>query len=281
MVEVVIVPAVNRIMQFRRRGAEVSFWEKHELRGKAPAWAEGNWMNFGGDKSWPAPQSDWPKVAKSGWPPPSGFDSMPAEAKITGRFSVELIGAVDPHYGLRSRRLISLTPGAAQMHVTTIFEKITGEALKVGVWTITQMNDPVREFMSALHLLRGPSTKMDTSCNRKICHKTLRVEAGLISLSRAPKLHCKIGAFAPTLLWQGSKELLRIDSVLFPGREYPDQGSSAEIYTNPDSDPYVELEMLGPLSVLKVGEKSEMKTIYTLLPLSKLPSVLKEMRSRN
>jgi hypothetical protein len=47
--------------------------------------------------------------------------------------------------------------------------------------------------------------------------------------------------------------------------EYPDDGCSAEIYTNPDPLPYVELEMLGPLTKLVLGDKITRTSSYTLL----------------
>ena len=47
--------------------------------------------------------------------------------------------------------------------------------------------------------------------------------------------------------------------------EYPDGGSSAEIYTNPDPLPYVELEMLSPLATMKRGAVIEWANTYTLL----------------
>lgn len=277
LIEAVIVPAVNRIMQLRRPGAEGVFWEKTELKGKAPVWVEGNWMNFGGDKAWPAPQSDWPQVAKSGWPPPLGFDSMPAAAIIKGQ-TIELVGAVDPHYGICVRRLVTLAPRAARMRVTTTFEKVSGEPLKVGVWTITQLKDPERVFVPVKP--GRPGHKEGYVNQSKDLPQDLRIADGLISLSRSPTLYCKIGAFSPTLLWQGAAELLRIDSELFPRDEYPDQGSSAEVYTNPDPDAYVELEMLGPLSVLKIGEKSQLTTTYTLMPRSQLSVVMKQLKSQ-
>ncbi|MEJ7619104.1 MAG: DUF4380 domain-containing protein [Pyrinomonadaceae bacterium] len=277
LIEAVIVPAVNRIMQFRRPGAAGVFWEMAVLEVKAPAWVEEKWMNFGGDKAWPAPQSDWPRIAKSAWPPPTGFDSMPAMASVSGH-TIELVGAVDPHYGIRARRLITLAPRAAQMRVTTVFEKVSGEAVKIGVWTITQLKDPERVYVP---VKPGRPGHLEGYVNQsKDLPPDLRVADGFVSLSRSPTLRCKIGAFSPTLLWQGAEELLKIDSELHPRGEYPDQGSSAEVYTNPDPDAYVELEMLGPLSVLKIGQKSRLTTTYTLLPRSQLSFVMKQLKSQ-
>ena len=63
----------------------------------------------------------------------------------------------------------------------------------------------------------------------------------------------------------GKKFALRIDSARIDGRDYPDNGSSAEVYTNPNPLTYVELERLGPLAVMKVGDKRSATNKYTLL----------------
>jgi hypothetical protein len=69
LVEAIIVPEVGRIMQFRMAGETGPFWENSQILGGAPSPNIWNQFpgSFGGDKSWPAPQSLW------GWPPPRGF----------------------------------------------------------------------------------------------------------------------------------------------------------------------------------------------------------------
>jgi len=50
-----------------------------------------------------------------------------------------------------------------------------------------------------------------------------------------------------------------------PASAYPDNGCNTEIYTNPGTNaPYVELESLGPLYLLPVGQQREFVTTYTL-----------------
>jgi hypothetical protein len=66
------------------------------------------------------------------------------------------------------------------------------------------------------------------------------------------------------LIWVGEKEGLKIECPRNPKGEYPDEGSSAEVYTNPDPNAYVELELLAPLHTLNPGSEIEQKSIYTL-----------------
>src|SRR5437867_10677826 len=117
-VEAVIVPAIGRVMQFRFAGEEDGpFWENRALDGIKPEPESKEWSNFGGDKTWPAPQSDWPKLTPRAWPPPVAFDSLPVQATVDG-FVVKLISAVDRHYGIRAYREISLALDRPVMTIT-------------------------------------------------------------------------------------------------------------------------------------------------------------------
>jgi len=196
---------------------------------------------------------------------------MPVEAKIE-RDQVVLISPVDPQYGIRIVRRVFLGPHVDQMSISTRYEKVSGEPKKVGVWTITQLHEPAALFApvpgpsifaAGFHPLGKeppPSLKLlDTADPR------LR----LVSLSRDPKSAHKIGLESGSLLWVGEKLMLKIDLPRLRRAEYPDGGSSAEIYTNPDPLQYIELEMLSPLATMKRGAVIEWANTYTLLHRSR------------
>ena len=259
--EVVIVPEIGRIMQFRFVGEEGPFWENRELDGKKPDPLAKDWGNFGGDKTWPSPQSEWPRHTPRAWPPPQAFDSLAVRAELkTNR--VRLISPVDPHYGIRTVRDIELDPERAALTVVTTYEKVEGTPKKVGVWIITQLRDPVTVYVPL------PAPSRDTNAFHKQSEDLpaeLRVNKGLLSLKRDSKKSTKIGTGAGTMLWVGDRVMLRIDSPRQPDAEYPDQGSSAEVYTNPDPAAYVELETLGPVLNLKVGATIIQSNRYLLI----------------
>jgi hypothetical protein len=84
--EVTVVPEIGRIMQIALRdgdgdGADGPFWS-HPGIGPGLGGDENGWINLGGDKAWPAPQSRWEAIVGKGWPPPRTFDASPFEAKI-------------------------------------------------------------------------------------------------------------------------------------------------------------------------------------------------------
>ena len=263
-VEAVIVPKVGRIMQFRFKGGEATFWENNQVYGKAPNVKSEEWGYFGagGDKTWPAPQSAWEKITGRAWPPPATFDSVPFTAKVN-RHEVTLISPIDPFYGIRVYRKITLEPRKPVMKVTTTYEKVKGKPQNVSVWIVTQLCDPVKVYAALPQPSIFPEGYNKQSENLAA---NLKVNNGLLSLTRDRNKSHKIGSDAGTLLWMGKKVAVRIDSPRVPGASYPDNNSSAEIYTNLDPKAYVEIEFLSPLKTLRVGQKMDLTTTYTLIP---------------
>lgn len=257
--EVIVVPAIGRVMQFRFAGeTEGPFWENRALDGKPVNPTSKDWGNFGGDKTWPAPQSDWPKATPRGWPPPVAFDSMPVETRIEGA-KLRLISPVDPHYGIRTERVITLDPADPKMTIETTYFKTEGEPRKVGVWIITQLSEPE-------DVLLRVSTEKYVKQSGELPLDLKYAQDGF-HLKRSPTKNTKIGTEASTLEWRNKRWSLSIESPRITGAEYPDENSSAEVYTNADPLAYVELEMLGPLKTLKVGDTLSQTNAYILRSL--------------
>ena len=258
------MPAIGRVMQLRMAGAaEGALWENRALDGQGPLLAGDEWINFGGDKSWPAPQSDWARQQGRDWPPPAGFDSSPVVA-VAGERGVVLRSPVDQGFGIQVTRFVELDEELPVMRIRTEFDKVAGDRVKVSVWTITQMQEPELVFIPIQRESRIPGgviRLIETEPER------LRIEGGLLSVARH-RLECtKIGTDATSMLWVGRREVVRIDAEAGAG-EYPDGGCVTQIYTNPDPLPYVELETLGPLVTMNVGERIERTTVYSIAPRS-------------
>ena len=266
-VEAVVVPAIGRIMQFGFVGDEGVFWENRDLDGQSGSWEADKWVNFGGDKTWPAPEADWSKqTRRKEWRPPPAFDSMAVQARLESR-GIVLVSPVDPYYGIQTYRRITLEENQPVMRVTTTYEKVSGKALRVGVWTITQLKDPLGIYVPLASETIFPKRYALLS---QTPPPDMKIASGLISLARDPTASYKIGADSETLLWVGTKHALRVDAPRQRKAEYPDQGSSVEVYTNPDPLQYIELETLGPLQTLKVGERMEHTVTYTLIRRTEL-----------
>jgi hypothetical protein len=267
-VEAIVVPSIGRVMQFKFVGEDSGpFWENRAMDGKHPIPTSKEWGNFGGDKTWPSPQDDWPKVTPRGWPPPVAFDSMPVEAIVEGD-AIRLTSAVDPHYGIRTERVITLGDTDPVMSIKTTYQKVEGEPRKVGVWIITQLGEPdfvfIPTHMGDKYVRQSEETPY-----------ALRVGKSAIALKRHAAKSSKIGTDADSLIWVGPKIAVQIDSAR-TGGEYPDKGSSAEVYTNPNPLTYVELEMLGPLHTMKNGDKISQSNTYRLYRRADLPKHIVE-----
>jgi hypothetical protein len=116
-VEAVVVPAIGRVMQFGFVGEEGVFWENRaldgqEADGQLTVWAAKDWVNFGGDKTWPAPEADWSLfTSRKGWRPPLAFDGWPADAQVSGG-TLTLSTPKDPL--LRDARVSARPPSPAE-----------------------------------------------------------------------------------------------------------------------------------------------------------------------
>jgi hypothetical protein len=148
------------------------------------------------------------------------------------------------------------------MEIATRFEKVQGPQVRVGIWIITQLKDPVSVFVPVPGASLYPEGYNRQSDRLPL---DLRRTGNLLSLLRDPRGSHKIGNDAGALLWIGPRDMLLIRSPRVAGASYPDQGSSAEVYTNMDPLPYVELELLGPLHDLKPGDRIEQTNHYTLM----------------
>src|SRR5262245_16885822 len=187
--EVVIVPAIGRVMQFNFVGEDGVLWENGKLEGKRADSTSKEWINFGGDKSWPSPQADWPKMIGRGWPPPATFDSVPLEAhKKSGE--VELVSPVDPNYGIRVHRHIKLDPQRPILTITTTYEKVSGDPLKVGVAVITQLRDPQRAFIKLPAQSKYPDGYTLINFEKP---QDAKFQDGLFSLTRSHQKSTQIG----------------------------------------------------------------------------------------
>lgn len=257
LVEVVVVPSLGRVMQFRFRGGEDVFWENPALEGKPmppDPWGA-SVGSFGGDKTWPAPQSLW------NWPPPDAFDRLPVEGRIARDQSVVLVSPVGERFGIRTERHITLDPAEPVLRIRTTYHKEKGDPLECGVWVITQLRHPERVF---LPIPAGSRFRTGWSDQWKVPAGLVTVEDGLVSLTRSPVASHKVGNDGNSLLWVGANDVLRIDTARVRGARYPDDGCSVEVYTNADPTAYVELETLGPLQRLASGRPISATNTYRL-----------------
>lgn len=254
IVEAVVVPAIGRVMQFRFVGDDLGvFWENRQLDGM-PAQSRSEWMNFGGDKAWPAPQGNWERVTGRAWPPPATFDSVPMAARVQ-EHELILSSPTDRSYGVQVFRRITLRPDLAAMAITTRYCKVLGPPINLGVWVVTQLRDPQRVFV----LL--PKESPGVRQVREPVPMDMQKDGRLLSFLRDPGHNINIATDGSSLLWIDDEHILRIDGY---AASAADNTCSTAVYTNMDPLRYVELETKGPIQRMAVGHHLDLTNTYTL-----------------
>jgi hypothetical protein len=138
------------------------------------------------------------------------------------------------------------------MRIGTEYRKLFGSAVKVGIWTVTQMQEP-----KCVCMLLPEKSKFASGYVRLLATEPadLQIDGRLLSLGRHLRNQVKIGTDG------------NINAEIGRG-EYPDGGCVTEVYTNPDPLKYVELETLGPLTTMEAGDRIKRTTVYTVMPRS-------------
>ncbi len=266
---IVIVPSIGRIMNLSfldksGQPTESPLWNNRDMDGKPVDPASQQWGNFGGDKSWPELQAEWPTIQKRGWPPPTAFDAAADAAEISGT-QVTLVSPIDAAYGIRETRVISLDKTSAVMTITTTYEKVQGEPIKTGIWTITQLISPENIYaeIPQKSVFENGYTNLSPAPIFELSREPDRIR-----VRRDPAKSTKMGTDGNWLLWTGGGLSLKIERTSTPpeGAEWPDKGTRLNIYTNPDrgGQPYIEMEVMGALQVMKAGDKITSSNRYTL-----------------
>jgi len=270
LVEAFIVPPAGRVMQFRWAGTTNGpFWENSLLYGHTSTTT--NWSTtgaFGGDKAWPAPQTDW----SGGWPPPSGFDGQPYTYGITNGV-VTITSPVDSSYEIQVTRTIQLLFNQAVMVINTVFHRVAAasENKPVGIWVITQVSDPGANSLGIYvpvpaNSIFAPTNYLERESTQVMPNNWVST-SDFIYFTRNLTSQTELGFDAGSLAWVGSNWMLRIDGPRVPGlnkTNYPNSGCSTSVYTNPDPVAYEELEFFAPLTNLVVGQSMSFSTTYNL-----------------
>ena len=147
LVRVQIVPEIGgRIIQYKL-GDWGFFWVNKALAGtKQPPsrlGPDGAWLNYGGDKVWPAPQG-WDNDAQWPGPPDVVLDAGPYQAKWTtenGRnTAVLLTSPPDRRSGIQFKRAVTVFDGTTRVRLAVTMTNIDTKPRRWGIWGVTQFN---------------------------------------------------------------------------------------------------------------------------------------------
>ncbi|MBC8101702.1 MAG: hypothetical protein H7Z41_03845 [Cytophagales bacterium] len=276
-VEVVVVPAIARIMRYGYIGGPNQLWENPIPAGQ-PA-KPGDWPNFGGDKAWPWPQDEWPQRIGRDWPPPAGADQVPYLLEQIGGGAVRITSPLVIGFGLRIVRDITLSPTGTRVRIETRLVKVrTSVSPPLAAWAVMQIPAPGIVYARLLPQT-SPVAGWKPLGSSGDSFAAVTVENGLLRAVRAADRSAKIGLDADLLAVVLGDTLLTVRqegvSAETPGYA---AGERAQIYSSPDSAndakrgiaPYVELELTSPRKALQ--KPGDSVSLVTLWELQTLPS---------
>lgn len=255
-----LVPELGgRLLSVRHHGVDL-LWRNEKLLGddlrgeyRPNSGRMGDWVNYGGDKTWPAPQG-WAGPDQWPGPPDPVLDSGPYAAVVDGD-TVTMTSAPDPRTGLRFTREITILDDGYRLDLRA--ENTSSRRVRWALWNVTQLpgGSPVTAGLArpdVVALVAGTGTPEYTVDGDRL-------------VVPAQDVVGKLGV--PGTAGWVTYGPLTLSFDVDPAGEYPDAGSPLEIWLEHplpsplaelgDLDPparIVELEVLGPLTTLEPGE---------------------------
>jgi hypothetical protein len=287
LVKLHIAPGIGgRVIQYAL-GEKEFFWVNAGLEGRSSPETgldpDGEWMNYGGDKLWPAPQG-WDNDEQWPGPPDAVLDGQPYRAE-PGPDGIRLTSRDDPRSGIRFSRRIRLHPRSTRVSFEATMTNIDDKPRRWGIWAHTQLDaglagsdepnllmrawcpvNPASRFKRGYDVIFGDegNPAFSTDALPGLMKVSYRYQVGKIGMDS------HAGWVATVDGREGDVFVQRF--VFEPGREYPD-GSSVEFWHNgpgriraynkwlempadPAKNPYVfESEVLSPFARLEAGEE--------------------------
>lgn len=258
-VEMVIVPAIGRIMRFAPTGGPNPLWENPALTGKLAAPDRTEWTNFGGDKLWPAPQARW------GWPPDAHLDGSAWRLRIRSDRSVVMDSPVSPTLRLRFRRTIAMHATAPEATIRNELINDGDKPVEWSVWEIAQVDDPEWVGMPR-DATSGFPEGHRVFPGSPLPPGALEVTTKHVEARRNATQAYKIGGDPDDTRLSCRKDgwTFTISGARRGAGPYPDEGCSVEVYSNPDPLPYMEMEILGPIVRIEPGRHASLVTRWRL-----------------
>jgi hypothetical protein len=251
----IIVPSLGRVMSYGLAGGPNLLFENPAAKiGAASDKKLPGWVNYGGDKTWPAPQDSWGLWQKSGgWPPPSQWDGAAHEAEVLTGGKLRTESPIHSGLGARVVRVYSMSE-AGEFVIEQSIEKVSGGPLALSIWSVTQIAHPDAVYVRAssghyehgFHKIGGEDKYL-----RATALLTTATGGEMVRAEPSKEGTFKIGVDTTIVALASVKDGVAFVQKAARGEgKYPDGptgvGFSIEIYNNA-APAYTELEMLSPL----------------------------------
>jgi len=236
--ELIVVPSIGgRIMRYGLIGGENILWENPTASDK----------NFGGDKAWPWPQSDWKQLIGADWPPPDAYALTPCTVEQLDPLSVRITTSADPRFGFRIIREIRMSDHGTRVTLESRLVPEPGAktvATQFAPWSVTQV--PNADFILA-RVAEDASNPPYRPLPPHAAAGVDRIGREVLRITRPSKDAAKIGIDADILAWvNGSTFFMQ---RLQPASALPtNPGERAQVFLQGGDSPdeYTELEFAAP-----------------------------------
>ncbi len=140
-VRVGVVPSLGgRVMEYRV-GDKQFLWVNADLAGKAPPESglgpDNAWLNYGGDKLWPAPQG-WDHAEQWPGPPDAVLDGQPHACEVVGQ-ALRLTSKPDARSGIQFTRTIALAARSSRVRFEVTMRNTDTKPRRWGIWEHAQL----------------------------------------------------------------------------------------------------------------------------------------------
>jgi hypothetical protein len=265
-IELGVSASVGRIVHVSRAGGPNLLWVS-PLAAANEAQAKDQWVNWGGDKPWPAVQSLWPRFVPSGnqWPPDRIIDGQAWTILEQGDRHLVMQSPVNPDLQARVTRRIVLDDEGPGVRIHNSMERVGSSPIPLLIWTVSQVPHP------AYTLLAIAADRPESERDRPVLHfgkareAQERVElhdnAARFNVTRERSL--KVGTFGTWVAGVWEDVAFAQYAHYDPAGSYPDR-SNSQVYCDGN---YVELELLSPQQHLQPGQKLDFEVRWRLLDL--------------
>ncbi|HEX8550330.1 MAG TPA: hypothetical protein VF681_02115 [Abditibacteriaceae bacterium] len=267
--EAIVVPSLGRVMSYGLLGGENWLWNSPE-----PVVNYGGWNNWGGDKTWPAPQSDWGRFGDNNktWPPPAAWDAMPHSAQVIkdNKLGLALRTTSAVALGIDARLIREYRFENGEFVVTQIIEKRKGAPEKIAIWNIAQVKftDAIYMPLNADSVYKNnwvwQSAKLPEANVRNVSDTLLEIRPATYKQGKHPKIGADSDVAALLAVKNGMALRLRASR---PNGAYP-ENTPLMVYVNGfASEPYAELELSSPILEFKAGSRWKHTVRWSLIAL--------------
>jgi hypothetical protein len=275
-VNVVIVPSLGgRIMSYGYTGGGRNvLWTNPDAEPPSAILSETTpstrpaSTNYGGDKAWPWPQDEWPRLIGRMYPPPPEADQAVYKSRLIGSHGVRLESPPIVSHGARIVREISLDPVGTRVTIATRLELASGDRPppSMAAWSVTQIPGNAKLFA---RLLPGGATKPMAPAATPPSATTRPVRDRIVTIHPPVPRPAKLGLDADVLAAATGTVLFVQRSATAAAVNEPGYRATerAQIFCQKASGStpqYLELEFTSPRRDLAAGEVPALRVTWEL-----------------